>query len=405
MKKIIITLSLLLALSISFVFGQVDSQWRGPNRDGVYPNESLLKKWPDAGPKLLWSVEGLGDGYSSAAVTSDRVFVTGEADGKGTLFAFDLSGKSIWKSPYGPEWGESHPGARTTPTVVGNRIYLMSAKGQATCFDTDGKKVWSVDLVKDFKARNLQWGITESLLVDGDKVFCTPGGPNVMMVALNRQTGKVIWKIKGNGETSGYCSPVIVKHGNRRLILTMTAKSVVGIDADTGEYLWRAAHVTDYVVNANTPLYHNGYIYTVSGYGTGGQMFKLSDDGKSVKLIWSQDELDSQFGAAALVNGYIYGSGHKNRGWHCLDWKTGKVQFTERAIGNKGNVIFSDGMLYCYSERGDVALVKPNPAKFEVVSSFELEKGSGPHWAHPVISKGQLYVRHGDALIVYNIAR
>ena len=405
MKKIIITLSLLLGLSISFVFGQVDSQWRGPNRDGIYPNESLLKKWPNTGPKLLWSVEGLGNGYSSAAVTSDRVYVTGETDGKGTLFAFNLSGKLVWKSPYGPEWGDSYPGARTTPTVVGNRIYLMSAKGQALCFDTSGKKIWSVDLIKNFGARNLRWGMTESLIVDGDKVFCTPGSRNMVMVALNRHTGKVIWKIKGNGETSSYCSPAIVKHGKKRLLLTMTAKSLVGVDADTGEYLWRASHVTDYDVNANTPLYHNGYIFTVSGYGTGGQMFKIADDAKSVKLAWSQEELDSQFGATILVNGYIYGSGHKNRGWHCLDWKTGKVQFSERAIGNKGNIIFSDGMLYCYSERGDMALVKPNPQKFDVVSSFEIEKGSGPHWAHPVIKNGRLYVRHGDALMVYSISR
>jgi len=405
MKKIIITFLFLLALSISYVFGQVDSQWRGPNRGGVYPNENLLKKWPDTGPKLLWSVEELGNGYSSAAVTSDRVYLTGETGGQGTLFAFDLSGKLLWKSPYGPEWGESHPGSRTTPTVIGNRIYLLSAKGVTVCFDANGKKIWSVDLTRNFGARNLRWGMTESLLVDGDKVYCTPGGPDIMMVVLNRQTGQVIWKIKGNGETSGYCSPAIVKHGNRRLILTMTAKSVVGIDADTGEYLWRASHVTDYDVNANTPLYHNGYIFTNSGYGTGGQLFKLADDGKSVKLIWSQEELDSQFGAAVLVDGYIYGSGHKNRGWHCLDWKTGKGQFSERAIGNKGNIIFSDGMFYCYSERGDVALVKPNPQKFDVLSSFEIEKGSGPHWAHPVINKGRLYVRHGDALMVYNIAR
>jgi len=405
MKRNIFMIVLLLSFNFVNGFGQVDSQWRGPNRDGIYPNENLLKQWPNAGPKLLWSVQGLGNGYSSAAVASDKVYLTGETGGKGTLFAFNLGGKLVWKSPYGSEWGDSYPGARTTPTVVGNRIYLMSAKGRAICFDANGKQIWSVDLIKNFGARNLRWGMTESLLVDGNKAFCTPGGRNVMMVALNRHTGKVIWKIKGNGETSGYCSPLLVKHGNRRLILTMTAKSLVGIDADTGEYLWRASHVTDYDVNANTPLYHNGFIFTNSGYGTGGQMFKLADDAKSVKLIWSQEELDSQFGAAVLVNGYLYGSGHSNSGWHCLNWKTGKVQFSQRAIGNKGNIIFSDEMLYCYSERGHVALVKPNPAKFDVVSSFKIEKRRGPHWAHPVINKGRLYVRHGDALMVYNIAR
>jgi hypothetical protein len=183
----------------------------------------------------------------------------------------------------------------------------------------------------------------------------------------------------------------------------MTSKSVVGVDADTGEYLWRHSHVTDYVVNANTPLYHNGFIYTVSGYGTGGQMFELSEDGTSVKRVWSQKKLDSQMGAVVLVDGYIYGSGHNGRGWHCLDWKTGKVQYTARKIGNKGAIIFSDGMMYCYSENGDVGLVKPNSQKFEVVSSFRIKKGSGEHWAHPVIKDGRLYIRHGDALMVYHI--
>jgi len=404
MKNSIIVVWLFLCVSVSFSFGQVDSQWRGPHRDGVYPNERLLKTWPADGPKLLWAANGLGDGYSSAAITSNRVYMTGMIAGKGWLFAFDMTGKLIWKSSYGPEWDASHPGARTTPTVVGNRIYLMSAEGQCVCFDTDGKKRWSVDLVRDFKARNLNWGMTESLLVDGNRVFCTPGGPDVMMVALDRHSGKTIWKIKGNGETSGYCSPRLVKHGNLRLLLTMTAGSVVGVDADKGEYLWRQSHVTSYVVNANTPLYYKGYIYTVSGYGTGGQMFKLSPDGKKISRVWTQRELDSQYGAVILKDGYIYGSGHSNRGWHCLDWKTGEVQFTARAIGNKGNIIFSDGMLYCYGENGEVAMVKPNPKKFEVVSSFKIKKGSGPHWAHPVIKNGRLYIRHGDTLMVYDIA-
>jgi outer membrane protein assembly factor BamB len=404
MKKIFAVTSLLfVGLGFSIAFGQIESQWRGSNRDGIYPNENLLKAWPQDGPKEIWAMEGLGDGYSSPAVTADRVYLTGMTEGKGFLFAFDLNGKPIWKVSYGPEWNGSSPGARTTPTVVGNMIYLMSARGQVVCLSTDGKKIWSVDLMAQFGARNLQWGITESLLVDGDRVFCTPGGPSVTIVALDRQSAKTIWKIEADGETSGYCSPCLVTHGKRRLLLTMTGKSFVGIDADTGEYLWRHSHVTDYDVNANTPLYHNGFVYTVSGYGTGGQMFELSEDGTSVKRVWSQTKLDSQMGASVLVDGYIYGSGHNGRGWHCLSWKTGEVQYTARKIGSKGAIIFADGMMYCYGENGDVGLVKPNPQEFEVVSSFRVKKGSGEHWAHPVIKDGRLYIRHGDALMVYHI--
>lgn len=405
MKKVFLILWLFSCFCVSSVFGQIDSQWRGPNRDGIYPDENLLKEWPEGGPALVWSLDGLGAGYSSAVVTSDRVYVTGMTGGTGILYAIDMEGNIVWKSSYGPEWDGSRPGARSTPTVVGNRIYLLSAEGRVVCLDTEGKTVWSVDLIRDFGARNIEWGMTESLLVDGDRVFCTPGGRDVMIVALNRHSGQTVWRVKGNGEKSGYSSPCLVKHGKRRLILTMTARSVVGVDADTREYLWRSPHVTEYDVNANTPLYHDGFIYTVSGYGTGGQMFKLSADGKSVNRVWSEGTLDSQLGAAVLVDGYIYGSGHQRRGWHCLDWKTGKVQFSERAIGNKGNIIYADGMLYCYSERGDVALVKPDPKQFEVVGSFKITRGSGEHWAHLVIKNGRLYVRHGDVLMVYSISR
>jgi len=402
-KTFAVILLLFFDLAYSVALGQVNSQWRGPHRDGVYPNESLLKSWPKEGPKLIWFVEGLGKGYSSPAVTGDRVYLTGMTSGEGFLFAFDKDGETVWKISYGSEWNGSRPGARTTPTVISDRIYLMSATGNVLCFSTAGKRVWAVDLTARFGARNLQWGMTESLLVDGDRVFCTPGGPSVMIAALDRYSGKTIWKTKGNGETSGYCSPCLVEHGERRLILTMTAKSVVGVDADTGEYMWHQSHVTDYDVNANTPLYQSGYIYTVSGYGTGSQKFALSEDGTRVKRLWSQAGLDSQIGAVVLIDGYLYGSGHNSRGWHCLDWDTGKIQYTARKIGNKGAIIFSDGMLYCYSESGDMALIKPNPQEFEVVSSFRINKGTGEHWAHPVIKDGRLYVRHGDALMVYQI--
>jgi outer membrane protein assembly factor BamB len=404
MKKIFwMSAFLFVGLSCFSAFGQIQSQWRGPNRDGVYPGESLLKVWPEEGPEEIWYAEGLGDGYSSAAVTADRVYLTGMTKGEGFLYAFDLDGNRVWKASYGSEWNGSRPGARTTPTVVGNRIYLISATGNAVCMSTDGKKIWSVDLKSQFGARNLQWGMTESPLVDGDRVFYTPGGRGVTVVALDRHSGKTVWKIKADGETSGYCSPCLVNHGNRRLLITMTGSSIIGIDADTGGFLWQHSHVTDYSVNANTPIYQDGFVYAFSGYGTGGQMFDLSDDGTSIKRVWAQTKLDSQMGGAVLVEGFIYGSGHNNRGWHCLDWKTGQVRYTARQAGSKGAIIYADGMLYCYGENGTVAMVKADSQGFEVASSFRLKKGSGEHWAHPVIKNGRLYIRHGDALMVYRI--
>jgi outer membrane protein assembly factor BamB len=394
-------LGLIGAASVS---GQIDSQWRGPFRTGAYPGERLLDSWPEEGPRLLWSAEGLGEGFSSAAVTENRIYVTGLIQSEGFLFAFDKEGKLLWKSSYGKEWSGSHPGARTTPTVVADRIYVMSAFGLVSCFDTAGKAVWTRDLAGDFGARNLEWGMTESLLVDGDRVFCTPGGREAMIAALDRHSGKILWSVKGNGQTSGYCSPCLVDHGKRRLLITMMAESVVGVDAQTGEFLWSAGHITDYNVHANTPIYDKGLLFIFSGYGTGGQMFKISPDGASIEKVWAQGAMDSQMGAAMLVDGFLYGSGHNRRGWHCLEWETGKVRYSQRKIGNKGNIIFAGGKLYCYSERGDVALVEPNPEDFEVISSFRIREGSGPHWAHLVIRDGRLYVRHGEILKVYDIS-
>lgn len=391
---------------LSSVFAADDfSQWRGPERDGKYPEKNLMQQWPAQGPGLIWSATGLGEGYSSPAVTLQGVYVTGMIDGTGYLFALDKNGKQRWRTSYGPEWEDGHDGARTTPTVVADKIYLMSGVGNAVCVSTaDGMIVWEVDLVKSFGARNLRWGMTESLLVDGDRVFCTPGGRNAMMVILDRFTGKTLKIIQGNGEKSAYCSPTIITHNGKRLLLTMTGESLVGVDAETGDYLWRQEHITQYDINPNTPNYHQGYIYAVSGYGRGGQVVKLSPDGKNVEQIWSDKTLDSQMGAAVMVDGYIYGSGHKNKGWYCIEWKTGKVQYKAKELGNKGNIIFADGLLYCYSERGDVALLRPNPQKFDVISSFKVSEGSGPHWAHPVIERGRLYIRHGGSLLVFDIA-
>jgi outer membrane protein assembly factor BamB len=394
----------IVVLCMTVLSSAADAQWRGPQRDGVYPGEELLDVWPVGGPKLLWVADSIGEGFSSVAVTDTRVFVTGAIEGTGYLFAYNHGGTQIWKSEYGTEWTKSYPGSRTTPVVVGNRIYFVSALGIVHCFDTRGKEIWTVDVAQPYKAKAVSWGLVESLLVDGDTVFCTPGGQNATVVALNRHTGETIWESKGNGEGSAYCSPRLVTHNGTRLIVTMTAKSVIGVDPGTGELLWSHPHVTDYDVNPNTPLYHDGYLLILSGYGTGAQKLKLTPGGTGVEKVWEQATLDSQFGSALLVDGYLYGSGQKHRGWHCVDWETGEVKYTDRALGGKGNIIFADGLAYCYSEKGAVGLVKLSPEKFQVISSFKVEHGSKQHWAHPVIQNGTLYVRHGEVLMAYDIS-
>ena len=403
--SVLILIFLISIIPLTESFAQIDSQWRGNSRTGIYTGEKLLTKWPADGPKLLWSFDKLGEGYSSVAIAENKVFINGMIDEQGFLFAFDMQGKLLWKINYGAEWSEGHPGARSTPTIVGGKLYILTGLAKVVCVNTsDGKIVWSNDLVKSYGAEILRWGMAESLVIDGDLVYCTPGGSKAFMVAFDRHTGKEVKTVQAGGIISAYCAPVMIVHNEKKLILTMTGETVICIDPESGKVLWQKKHKTKYGINPNTPVYMDGNIFTVSGYGTGAQMFKPAGDGKNAELIWQNDIMDSQMGAAIIIDGYIYGTGQTNKGWHCLEAKTGKLMYTSKDFGRKGNVIHADGMLYCYDENGSVGLVRPAPDKFNVISSFEIKRGSGPHWAHPVIANGRLYVRHGDTLMVFDIS-
>jgi len=386
------------------LFSQETAQWRGPNRDGVYNEKGLSRKWPAAGPKMIWSFDELGEGFSSAAVTSSAVYITGMIKGTGYVFALNHQGKLLWRSEYGKEWEESYNGSRSTPLVIGNRLYIMSAYAKLVCMNTaDGKIVWSIDFMKDHGARNITWGITENLLADGNVLYCTPGGPGTNVAAVDRNTGKIIWTSRGSGDRSAYCSPVIVNLPKRKVLVTMMEKSIQGFDAGTGTLLWTYGYINQYSVHPNSPKYIGGLLYSTSGYGLGGVMLRLSDDGSSVKQVWTNNSHDPKIGGFVVLNGRIYGGGDANRRLFCLDWNTGKeiYSLTQHA---PSNIISNDGLLYIYSERGQVVLIEPKADAFEVLTSFNVPKGSGPHWAHLVIHNKRLYVRHGASLMVYDVA-
>jgi outer membrane protein assembly factor BamB len=402
MKRAIGTI--LISVVCLIVSAQDAAQWRGPNRDGIYNETGLLKKWPDGGPKLLWHFDDLGDGHASASVTSTGVYTTGMIAGKGYVFAFDLKGKLLWKKEYGTEWAESHNGVRSTPLVVRDKMYLFGTYGQLFCLNcADGQTVWTVDITKEYGARNIEWGLTENLLFDGNVLYCTPGGKDVSMVALDMNSGKLIWKSAGNGQTSAYCSPMIVKLQNKKVIVTMMEKSICGTDASNGVQLWKFEHINKTNVHPNTPVFIDGNLYCTSGYGKGGVMLKLSADGSSVTEVWKNPLFDPKIGGVVVLNGRIYGTGDRNRKFFCLDWQTGKEIFTISDLA-PANIIANDGLLYIYSESGKVSLVEPKPDGINITGSFPVPFGANPHWAHLVIKDRKLYVRHGTSLMVYDIA-
>jgi outer membrane protein assembly factor BamB len=401
MKSMILFLSII--FTANFSFSQNPTRWRGPEGNGNYSDTGLLKQWPAAGPEIIWHYDGLGDGHSSPVFANGLIYISAGIDSTGYIVVLDKNGKLQWKAPYGKEYYESYPGVRSSPTVVGDLLYIYSGYGVLTCMDAkNGTIKWQKNGFKDFDGENIQWGVTETVVVDGGLVYFTPGGKKNNVVALNRQTGDLIWSSPGMGEKSAYCTPLLVELKTRKLLVTMTADHIIGIDAATGKMLWSHPQTNRWQVHANTPIYANGGLFCFSGYGQGGVKLELSEDGSSVKKIWFNQKLDNRIGGMVLVNGFLYGTGDNAREWRCVDWKTGDEKYASTTVG-KGVVISADGMLYCYSERGELALVEATPDGFHVKGKTKVELGSAQHWSHPVIHEGRLYLRHGDVLIAYKI--
>jgi outer membrane protein assembly factor BamB len=311
------------------------AQWRGPRRDGKSCETGLLKKWPAGGPEMLWSATGMGKGYSTVSIVDETIYTTGTIDKTEHLIAMDMQGNIKWKQPYGPASPKSPPDARTTPTVDGGSVYVISGAGKVVCLDAKtGKEKWGVDAFKKFKGKYGSWAIAESPLIVDDKVICTPGGKDACMVALNKETGETVWTTKGLSEKSSYCSPIVVETGGRKIIVSMPENFLVGVDAGSGKVLWKDEY-GDYQkkpknIKPITPIYHDGGIYATAGYDTGGVKLELSTDGASVTRKWTDTALDCHHGGVVLVDGYIYGAnwkGNPKGNWLCLDWKTGKVMY------------------------------------------------------------------------------
>jgi outer membrane protein assembly factor BamB len=402
MKRAILLINAIILTII--LNAQNNTQWRGENRNGIFKESGLMKKWPAAGPNLLWHFDQLGDGHTSAAVTSDRIYATGMKGGQGYVFAFDLDGKLLWSAEYGMEWTESWPGVRTTPVVNEGKIYIESGFGKVVCMDaSSGKIIWAVNLIIEYGALNITWGFTENLLIDGNKLFCTPGGKEANVLALDKNTGKLLWKSKGKGEKSAYGSPALVSLPGMKILVAMTERSILGIDASNGILLWSVEQTNEYSVHPNTPVFENGLLYCTSGYGGGGVMLQISPDGKSIKEIWRNSSLDNRMGGTIIKDGRIYGTGDKTRSLQCLDQKTGTLLFDTLSFA-PGNIISAENLLYLYSEGGMIGLIEPKKESFNILSSFKVPYGISQHWAHLVIKNKRLYVRHGTSLMVYDIA-
>lgn len=384
-------------------------QWRGPARDGKYNESGLLSQWPEEGPQLLWSTEILGPGYAAPVITADKLLIMGVENGNSTLFAFDLNGKLLWKAPNGKSFigsgfVSSFPGSRSTPTVIGYMVYATSGIGRIACFDINtGEELWAVDMVKDLDGFMNEFSYAESVVADDDNIYCFPGGKEINVAAINRFTGETVWTSKATGDTTHFVSPILVELPSRTIFVSTSRKHIFGVDCSSGELLWKY----DIAINhdgdhANTPVYDTPYIYNITNddNGVGTIKLELSPDGKSVKEVWTNKDVKNDKGGFIVVDHKLFVT-TENKNLNVLDPVNGTV--LDRVRSPFGGLIFADNKFICYGTTGDVTLFNYENDKLVQGGTFEITMGSKEHFSHPVVANGVLYIRHGEALMAYQI--
>lgn len=386
--------------------------YHGPYRDNHSPDSGLLKSWPEGGPALLWTASGLGKGYSSVSLAGGLIYTAGMVAGQTFVVALDGAGKEQWRRPNGASWQATpsqayalgYGGARGTPTVDQGRVYHLGESGSLTCFGAvAGEVLWTLDLLTSFEAKVPKYGFTESVLIDGERLLCSPAGTKAAVACLEKATGKLIWAATELTGAAGYSSLQVVDVAGVRQVIGMTSRVAFGLDAASGRKLWSVAHGSERDNNATDPIIQDGQVFVASGYGTGSRLIRLTRtaEGVAAETVWATKLLDNHHGGMLLLDGFLYGAGHESKGWFCLDAKTGQPRWN---VPGKGSVTWADGRLYCLEERGTLALVEPTPEAQRVISSFRLPSGGdGLYWAHPVVCGGRLYVRHADALFAYAV--
>jgi outer membrane protein assembly factor BamB len=394
----------LLMFSVGLTAWAIDwHQWRGPERTGQSAETDLLERWPQNGPPLAWKIEGIGEGFSSFSIASGRVFTQVQRGGQQYVLALDEgSGKTVWETPNGTAFSNNRgSGPRGTPTVDGARLYALGSNGNLACLDAaSGKPVWRINVLKQFGGSNISWGLSESPLIDGDRLIVNAGGAGASVVALNKNNGQVIWK--SQSDEAGYSSAMVAVIGGIRQYVLLTGEAGIGVRADNGELLWRYDKVSNRTANIATPIVRGDHVFLSSDYGTGCALLKLSRQNGGVRAeeVYFNREMRNHYSSSVLVGDYLYG--YSSSILTCMRFDTGEVAWRDRSVG-KGQVIYADGKLYLLSEDGNVALAEANPAAYKEISRFSIGHRQYPTWTLPVIANGKLYLRDQGMVWCYNI--
>jgi outer membrane protein assembly factor BamB len=391
-------------------------QWRGPNRDDVSTEKNLLKVWPKDGPRVVWKFQEAGASYSGPSIVGDRLYCCGSDEHREFAFALNVrTGKKEWSTDFSKGYTHGRgDGPRGNPTVDGDHVYVLGGGGQLACLETSGGKlVWSKNLNKDLGGQMMTgWGNSESVLIDGDQLICTPGGKNGTLAAFDKKTGDVIWRSKDSTDSAAYSSVIIAEVNGVKQYIQMTGRGVIGVAPKDGKVLWHYTEGKYSTAVIPTPIYRDNHVYITRGYGVGCDMIKLtknSDGTFKAEKDYANTNMVNHHGGVILLGDYLYGYSD-GKGWVCQDFKTGAVKWSDNKFG-KGSVAYADGMLYHYSEKdGTVVLSEASPngwkelSRFKIPETSKLHKGQVMYWTHPVVSNGHLYIRDQDLLFCFDVS-
>ena len=393
-------------------------QWRGPTRDGISKETGLLREWPAAGPALRWQVNGTGAGYSTPAVVEDRLFLLGN-EGLDNEFVQALAagdGHRVWRTRIGkvgnPDQKPNYPGARSTPTIDGDHAYALGSDGDLVCLEAgSGKLVWRKNLRADFGGKPGIWAYAESPLIDGGTLVCTPGGSEATLVALDKDTGAVLWKCAvPGGDEATYPSVIQTEIGGVKQYVQFLKQGLVGVNARTGETLWRYGETADLRSGGSimTPVAYRGQVYSAAGLVGGGlARVQAGADGRyRAETVYFSKKLPIGIGGVVRLGDYLYGA--SGQSLQCVGFGSGEVKWEDRSIG-AASVAYADGCLYLRGENGEVALVDGSPEGYREKGRFrpanQPDRGSSKAWSYPVIASGRLYLQDLDTVWCYDIAR
>ncbi len=407
MQPILSRLLLILILLLSAESIQAQTmQFRGLNRDGIYPDTGLLNSWPEHGPFLTATIKGIGDGYGSPSINEKGIYIAGMIDSSGYIFHYNMQHELQWKVHYGRVFNFKFPGARATPTLEEDRLYFSGSYGDAFCLNNEtGEFIWRTNIFDTYHSKTSKWGYTESPLIYETLVILTPGGPGHNVIALDKMSGELAWSIDLDSAVNAYNSPVIIKHLGEDYILLNTTLQLMMIRPLTGEVVYShpIQHFRD--MHATSALYKDGKLFHTTGYGVGAALLGINESNKRIDTLYYNPDLDNRLSGLISFEGTVFGTSDRKKQWLGVDLESGKTLFTSREL-KPGSFLLADNKYFIFTEMGEVALAKPGKEGFEVISRFKIPiQPARFAFAHPVIHQGILYIRYREHLWLYHVGK